>query len=198
VKIPIPAAVLAGGASRRMGAAGSKAALPYGAGTLAEHQTGRLARLFESVRLVAREPPAFPVGPARLLLDTDPERSAMSGLLRALEEAEDRVLVLAVDLPLVPEAVLAELARRSLASDAPALLPDNGGEIEPLAGVWRRSALEEGRRRAAAGDRSLRDFARAVGAVRFPDAEWRALDPSGNAFANVNTIDDWIVARSRA
>ena len=35
----MPAAVLAGGASRRMGA--PKAALPYGAGTLAEHQTGR-------------------------------------------------------------------------------------------------------------------------------------------------------------
>ena len=46
-KIPMPAAVLAGGASRRMGR--SKAALPYGAGTLLEFQTGRLADLFEEV-----------------------------------------------------------------------------------------------------------------------------------------------------
>jgi molybdopterin-guanine dinucleotide biosynthesis protein A len=192
----MPAAVLAGGASRRMGS--PKAALPYGSGSLAEHQTSRLARAFEEVWLVVRDAPEFPVGPARILLDTDPVRSALSGVLRALEEAADRVLLLAVDLPLVPEALLAELARRSLASDAAAVLPENAGELEPLAGVWRRSALTEGRRRAAAGERSLRDFARAVGAETMPESAWRDLDPSGNAFTNVNTVDDWLVARSRA
>jgi molybdopterin-guanine dinucleotide biosynthesis protein A len=192
----MPAAVLAGGASRRMGS--PKAALPYGAGTLAEHQTSRLSRAFEEVWLVVRDAPGFPFGPARVLFDSDPVQSALSGVLRALEEAADRVLVLAVDLPLVPEAVLAELARRSLASDAAAVLPENAGELEPLAGVWRRSALAEGRRRAAAGERSLRDFARAVGAEALPESAWRALDPSGNAFTNVNTVDDWLVARSRA
>jgi len=196
VPIRMPAAVLAGGASRRMGS--EKPALPYGSGTLAEHQTRRLARVFEQVWLVVRDAPGFSTGPARILFDTDPVRSALSGVLRALEETADRVLVLAVDLPLVPEALLAELARRSLASDAAAVLPENAGELEPLAGIWRRSALTEGRRRAGAGERSLRDFARAVGAEAFPESEWRAFDPSGNAFANLNTIEEWQVARSRA
>jgi molybdopterin-guanine dinucleotide biosynthesis protein A len=192
----MPAAVLAGGASRRMGS--PKAALPYGSGSLAEHQTSRLARAFEEVWLVVRDAPEFSVGPARILFDTDPVRSALSGVLRALEETADRVLVLAVDLPLVPEPLLADLARRSLASDAPAVLPENAGGLEPLAGVWRRSALAEGRRRAAAGERSLRDFARATGAEAVPESEWRVFDPSGNAFANLNTIEEWLVARSRA
>lgn len=196
MKIPMPAAVLAGGESRRMGT--PKESLPYGPGTLAEHQTSRLARIFQEVWIVVRETPAFAIGPAKPIFDDDPVRSAFSGLLRALEEAEDRVFVLAVDLPLLPDQLIAAIADRSLASAASALLPENAGDLEPLAGVWRRSTLAEGRRRAQAGDRSLRDFARAVGAGKFPDAEWRAIDPSGNAFANVNTIDDFVLARTRA
>ena len=122
----------------------------------------------------------------------------MSGVLRALEEARDRVLVLAVDLPLVPDPLLAALAARSLASGSAVVLPENGKELEPLGGVWRRSALEEGRRRAAAGERSLRDLARAAGLEVFPERDWRVFDPSGNAWTNVNTMDDWLVARTRA
>lgn len=196
MKIPFPAAVLAGGESRRMGR--PKESMPYGAGTLAEHQTARLARLFEEVWLVVREAPSFAIGPAKPIFDDDPVRSAFSGLLRALDEAADRIFVIAVDLPLVSNRLIAEIAGRSLASEASALLPENAGELEPLAGVWRRSALVEGRRRAEAGQRSLRDFARAVGAEPFPEAEWRAIDPSGNAFANVNTIEDFVLARTRA
>ena len=84
MKIAMPAAVLAGGASRRMGRA--KAALPYGAGTLLEFQTTRLAELFEEVLVVAKEAPAFAAGPARVVLDRATEHAAIHGLIRALEE----------------------------------------------------------------------------------------------------------------
>jgi molybdopterin-guanine dinucleotide biosynthesis protein A len=196
MRIAMPAAVLAGGASRRMGA--PKAALPYGRTTLAEHQTSRLAAMFDPVWLVVRDTPAFPFGPARLLFDDDPERSALSGLMRALAEAEDRVFVLAVDLPLLPEPVIRALAAASLSSGAGALLPETAGGLEPLAGVWRRAALSVAAERAGAGDRSLRGLAAAVGAEAFPEAAWRRIDPSGNAFANLNTVDDWAIARERA
>lgn len=192
----MPAAVLAGGASRRMGV--PKPSLPYGPGTLAEHQTRRLARFFEEVWLVVREAPSYPAGPARAIFDDEPEPCAMSGVLRAIAEASDHVFVLAVDLPLVSNRVIAAIASRGLASAANVVLPENGGNLEPLAGVWRHAALPEGRRRSAEGERSLRDFARAVGLEIFPEADWRAIDPSGNAFANVNTIDDWVLARERA
>lgn len=175
-----------------------KATLPYGRGTLAGHQIERLARVFREVWLVVRETPDFSPAPARMLFDGDPERSALSGLTRALEECEDRVFVLAVDLPLVPEPVLRAIARRGLESPAAAVLPETAGELEPLAGVWTRAALAEAKRRAAAGDRSLRRLAEAVGAEAFSEDAWRRLDPSGNAFSNLNTIEDWVVARERA
>ena len=194
--VSMPAAILAGGESRRMGVA--KATLPYGRGTLAQHQADRLARVFAEVWLVVREAPEYATGADCILLDSDAERSALSGLMRALEEARDRVFVLAVDLPLVPESVLGAIASRALASDAAAVLPETAGILEPLAGVWRREVLPEARRRAESGQRSLRGLAEAVRAEAFPESAWRALDPSGNAFANLNTLEDWALARDRA
>lgn len=196
MRIPFPAAVLAGGASRRMGV--PKGSLPYGAGTLAEHQTRRLSRLFSDVWLVVREEPEYACGPARLLFDGDPERSALSGVIRALEEAEDRVFVLAVDLPLAGDDLLLAIARRSLESEAAAVLPRSERGLEPLAGVWRRAALAEAHRRAASGERSLQGLAKAAGLEVIAPEEWRELDPSGNAFENLNTIAEWTTARERA
>jgi len=192
----MPAAVLAGGASRRMGV--PKGSLPYGSGTLAEHQTRRVHGLFEEVWFVVRESPGYAFGPARLLFDSDPERSALSGLLRALEEAKDRVFVLAVDLPLVGEKLLEAIAWRSLETDAAAVLPESGGSLEPLAGVWRRSALATAAGCAGRGERSLQKIAVEVGAEVVSERDWRSIDPSGNAFANLNTISDWTEARGRA
>jgi molybdopterin-guanine dinucleotide biosynthesis protein A len=194
--LPMPAAVLAGGASRRMGR--PKAALPYGAATLLEFQTTRLAALFEEVLVVVKEEPASGVGPARVLLDRDPGHAAIHGLARVLEEVRDRVFVLAVDVPAMPPALARWLAERSLETDALAVVPRADGRLQPLAAVWRRGALTEARRRIAAGEPSLQELSRAVGAEVVDEAEWRKIDPSGNAFENLNTLEQYAASRERA
>ena len=194
--IPMPAAVLAGGASRRMGR--PKAALPWGAGTLAEHQTGRLARLFEEVWLVVKEPPEWAAGPARVILDGAAEAAAVHGLRRALAEARDRVFVLAVDLPALAESVIREIARRGIATARAAVVPEADGRLQPLAAVWRREALPELDRRLARGERALQGLAKAVGAEIIPEADWRVFDPSGNSFLNANTLQEYAALRERA
>jgi molybdenum cofactor guanylyltransferase len=194
--LPMPAAVLAGGASRRMGR--PKAALPYGATTLLEFQTTRLAALFDEVLVVAKERPAFPAGPARVVTDASPEHAAIHGLVRALAEARDRIFVLAVDLPAVPPALFAAIAERALSSEAAAVLPRAGGRLQPLAGVWRRAAAEEAERRISRGELSLHGLAEAIGAEIFEEADWSDIDPSGTAFANLNTLEDWAALRERA
>jgi molybdopterin-guanine dinucleotide biosynthesis protein A len=196
MRIPMPAAVLAGGASRRMGR--PKAALPYGAGTLLEFQTARLSEIFEDVFAVAKEPPAFPAGPARILLDRSPGRAAIHGLLRALEEARDRIFILGVDLPVLPDALIREIARRGLASEASAVVPRADGRLQPLAAVWRREALETARRRVAAGEMSLHGLLGDLDAEILEEPDWKAIDPSGNAFENLNTIEQYAALRERA
>jgi molybdopterin-guanine dinucleotide biosynthesis protein A len=196
MKIPLPAAVLAGGLSKRMGVA--KAALPYGGGTLLEFQTNRLALLFEEVLVAVKRPPAFAVGPARVLLDAAPEAAALHGLLRVLEEVPDRVLVLAVDLPAVGPALLRAIASRGLETAAPALVPEEGDRLQPLAAVWRREVLPLARERLSRGELSLHGLAEEAGAEIFPEAEWRGFDPGGHAFVNLNTMQEYLAMRERA
>jgi len=194
--LSMPAAVLAGGASSRMGR--PKAALRYGGGTLLEFQTRRLAETFEEVLVVVKEAPGFGVGPARVVLDRTPEAAAIHGLARALEEARDRIFVLAVDLPALTPAVARWIAERSLATEALAVVPRADGRLQPLAAVWRRAALPDVERHIARGQRSLRDLADAVRAEIFEESDWRAADPSGAAFANLNTLEEWEAHRERA
>ena len=196
MKLPMPAAVLAGGASRRMGR--PKAALAYGAGTLLEFQVDRLADLFEEVFVVVKEPPAFAHGVGRVVLDRTADHAAIHGLVRALEAARDHVFVLGVDLPAVPAALIRAIAERSLGSEASAVVPRADGRLQPLAAVWRHAALAVAERKIASGDLSLRELARDAGAVIFEETDWRAIDPSGAAFANLNTLEQYAALRERA
>ncbi len=192
----MPAAVLAGGASRRMGR--DKGDLPYGAGTLLQFQVARLAEIFREVWLVSKSAPRFPFAPARLLIDDTPAFAAVHGLARVLREAEDRVFVLAVDLPALSEAVIRLVGHRGLETRAPALLPSAGGLLQPLAAVWRRQAMPELEARVGRGDFSLHGLAQAIGAEVLPEDEWLAADPSGNSFLNVNTLEEYASLRERA
>jgi molybdopterin-guanine dinucleotide biosynthesis protein A len=175
-----------------------KATLPYGAGSLLEFQTRRLAKLFGEVLVVLKSPPDFPVGPARVVLDRRTEPAPIFGLLRALEETPSRVFVMAVDLPLLPDELIGAIARRGLRSSAPALVPHADGLPQPLAAVWDRAVLPFARERVARGDLSLNGLAEEAGAEVLTEPEWRAHDPSGNAFTNFNTIEAWATLRERA
>lgn len=196
MKFAMPAAVLAGGASRRMGR--PKAELPYGAATLLEFQTGRLANLFEEVFAVVKDPPDLPVGPARVLRDGVLGHAALYGLLRALEEAEDHVFVMAVDLPALSLELIRAIAERGSKTAALALLPRAGGVLQPLAAVWRREVLSLARERIARGSLSLHGLAEEAGAEVFSEEEWREIDPSGSAFLNMNTLEEYAAMRERA
>ena len=175
-----------------------KASLPYGAVTLLEFQTGRLAGLFDEVLVVAKEAPATPLGPARLVRDSDPGHAAVHGLARALEETPDRVFVLAVDLPALAPALIRAIAEESGRRDAAAVIPRADGRLQPLAGVWRAAALPAARRRIADGQLSVRGLAEEVGAAILDEDWWRRWDPSGASFANLNTLEDWAALRERA
>ena len=175
-----------------------KASLPFGSGTLLQHQILLLAPLFSEVFVVVKDAPDSALGRARVLLDSTSRQGAIFGLTRALEQVEDRLFVLAVDTPVLAPALIAEIARRGMKMTASVLLPRAEGRLQPLAAVWRRAVLPLALQRIASEQLSLQDLAQEAGAEVLEEAEWRPFDPSGNSFENLNTLEEYVAARERA
>jgi len=184
--------VLAGGQSTRMGK--DKALLPWGEGTLLGHTLARLRR-------VTARAPAILCGPeARyeqhgvpVFADSVTGAGALGGILTGLEklpEDAERGLFLAVDLPLVPEALLEHLLARSEEGiDAVACYSSSGPE--PLCAVYSRSCLEAVRECIEAERFKMTDFWTGICVhIVYPGALAEHGDPA-RMFRNANTPADY-------
>jgi molybdenum cofactor guanylyltransferase len=190
------AAVLAGGASRRMGR--DKATLPVGGVELASLALAAAARVAHPVALVA--PLGHPArrvadpGPGRapVRLVADPGRGPLAALAAALDALEaEHVLVLAGDHPGLRVALLDHLV--GLAGGAEAVACRRGRRLEPLVAVYRRApALAAARARLAdpAGDRSLLGLLAGLRTLVVEEAAWRPLDPDGRSFVDLDDPAD--------
>ena len=139
------AAVLAGGASRRMGR--DKATLAVGGVALAAGVLAAAARVADPVVLVA--PEGHPARGLGAPVVTDPGEGPLAALAAALAALEaDHVLVLATDHPGLVVDLLAHLA--ALAPRGEAVACRRGPRLEPLVAVYRRApALAAARARLA-------------------------------------------------
>jgi molybdopterin-guanine dinucleotide biosynthesis protein A len=182
----IGGAVLAGGASSRMG---SDKARREVAGVAAATRTARLlASLCQDVLLVGGEPP--PDAPGRRVPDPAGPRCALRGLVGALASSRaPRVLVVATDLPLLsPELLLALVAW----PEAEVVLPRRDEGLEPLCALWGREAvLPRARARLEGGRLALHELAAELDAAVLEGADLVAADPEGLALANANTPEEW-------
>jgi molybdopterin-guanine dinucleotide biosynthesis protein A len=189
----VAAAVLAGGASRRMGR--DKATMPVGGTPLAGLVLAAAARVADPVVLVAPEghparglvaPASHPARGLAAALVTDPGHGPLAALVAALDALDaGHVLVLAGDHPGLRVELLSHLV--GLRGRAEAVACRRGGRLEPLVAVYeRRPALAAAGARLGAGDRSLRGLLAALRTLVVEEAEWRRLDPDGRSFADLD------------
>jgi molybdenum cofactor guanylyltransferase len=184
----VAAAVLCGGASRRMGR--DKATLPVDGVPLAGRVRAAAARVADPVVLVAPDGhPAHRLGGPAV---ADPGQGPLAALAAALAAlATEQVLVLAGDHPDLEFALLAHLV--GLRAEGEAVVCRRAGRLEPLVAVYQRApALAAAGPRLAgrAGDRSLAGL---LGALRLrvvEEAEWRPFDPAGRSFADLDEPGD--------
>lgn len=187
----ISAVVLAGGRSRR-----------FGRDKLSEVVDGRplLAHAVVSVRAVADEvivvagvgELAVSLEGARVVHDPLPFEGPLAGLAVGLRACESPLaIVIGGDMPSLQSAVGQALLDRLLSGpvDAAVLEQEGGRRPLPLA-VRREPALAAAERLLEHGERSLRALAAALGAVKVPAAQWRALDPEGRSVRDVDSPDD--------
>ena len=182
------AAVLAGGASRRMGR--DKATLAVGGVELASLALAAAARVAHPVVLVA--PEGHPARRVAAPAVADPGLGPLAALAAALDAlAAEHVLVLAGDHPGLRVELLAHLV--ALAGEAEAVACRRGPRLEPLVAVYERApALAAARARLAgpAGSRSLTGLLADLGTLVVEEPEWRRLDPDGRSFVDLDDPAD--------
>jgi molybdopterin-guanine dinucleotide biosynthesis protein A len=189
------AAVLAGGASRRMGR--DKATMPVDGVELAALALAAAARVADPVVLVAPEGhPAHRLAGGGV---ADPGLGPLAALAAALAAlAAEHVLVLAGDHPGLRVELLAHLV--GLRAQGEAVACRRGPRLEPLVAVYRRApalAAAQARLAGPPAERSLRGLLADLRTVVVEEPQWRALDPDGRSFVDLDDQADLAAWRRR-
>lgn len=193
---PVGEFILAGGRSSRMGRA--KGLLTFGGEPLVVHA----ARLLESVS----EPRITPIiiGPPevyanlgiRVIPDDGENLGPLGGISTALRIATcEWNLIVGCDLPFLTRDWLEFLIARAAGSSADVVMPLNERGFEPLCAMYRRSARRAIAQALERGVRKITDGLAGLTVASIAPAEWKAFDPCGRLFKNVNTPEDYDEAR---
>jgi molybdopterin-guanine dinucleotide biosynthesis protein A len=190
----IPAVILAGGLSRRMGG-GDKCLLPLGDRPVLAHVIARLRPQVAALALNANgDATRFAdFGLSVVADDAADFAGPLAGILAALDWARrahpsaSAVLTVPADTPFLPR----DLAARLAEAGAPTLAR-SGGRVHPVVGLW-PVTLGDTLRKAlrTEGIRKVEDWTARLGAT-IVDFQGTAIDP----FYNINTPED--LARAAA
>lgn len=172
--------ILAGGRSKRMGT--SKAEL------FLERIAAAARPVFDEVLAVHRAD-GEPL-PIRTIFEPPHEgEGPIFGLRRALEDAPERCMIVAVDYPMITTELLSWIVDRAVASTAPAVVPVWHGHPQMLCAVYDPSLSPLIDARIAAGELDLRGLIAEAGAEMIAEDELRSRFP-GEPLFNVNTPDE--------
>lgn len=176
----VSGAVLAGGASRRMGR--DKATAPYGSGSLAGAVVAALAPQVCDVFIVGHAECAEALGLVNIEDPPPGRRGPVAGIAAALAAATTPwILVAACDDPGLPSDLVSRLLA---AAPQKAVVPRTDGTVHPLPCLLHRSLATAAGTALAEGRLSLRTWLQDQDAqpVTFPTREGQ--------FRNVNTPED--------
>lgn len=189
-------AVLAGGASSRMGTNKALLRARPGGPTMIETAVARLTEAGLAPHLLVTNSPGtvsflnIPTAP-----DDTPGAGPLGGIYTALNHlACERILVVACDMPLLNPRLLRYMA--SLPAAADALVPrwtgaEGSPHIETLHAIYSRQCVEPIRRRIEAGKLMVRALLDELNVQYLDEAEMRRYDPGLVSFRNVNTPEEW-------
>ncbi|HST04580.1 MAG TPA: molybdenum cofactor guanylyltransferase [Chloroflexia bacterium] len=192
----IGAAILAGGANRRMGQNKALLRLTPDGPTLIEVVVARLTEAgYPAPLLIANASgdyaflglPAYP--------DDVEGKGALGGILTALRRAPyERVLVVACDMPALNPALLRHMASLPSGNDAyvPTWVSTSGEvQVEPLHAIYSRTSIPVIERRISEDHLKLGDLLAALNVRYLTEPEVREYDPSLTSFSNINTPQEW-------
>lgn len=191
--------IQAGGESRRMGQ--DKALKPFLGKPLVTRMIDRLGHLGAQTLITSNHPENYAFLPLKVFPDQFPGRGTLGGLHTALFHASlPLVAVVACDLPFASAAMLERMVARMEKEGVDAVVPCWEGEDysparsgwEPLHAVYRReTCLPAVQASLEAGEWKVIDWFPRLQVRPFSLQESTDCDPSGLAFWNINTPEEF-------
>jgi molybdopterin-guanine dinucleotide biosynthesis protein A len=199
--LELSAAVLAGGASRRMGR--DKALMTLDGRTLLDRAVAAVASLAGDTFVVGDRASYHQFG-VPVVADLFPGAGPLGGIATALRHARhEHVLVVACDMPFLSLPLLRAMAAQP--RDYDVLVPVIGGSpnrlrtastYETLHAIYERSILPALELRIARGELQVAAALAGLVVRELPEAWLREYDPALRSFVNANRPDDWEAAKA--
>lgn len=187
--------IQAGGRSSRMGE--NKALMSLSGQPLIQRVVERVRPIAQELYIVTNDISEYSFLGVNTITDSIPNKGAIGGLYTAMDiSVNDYVAVVACDLPFVNQAILLKGLDLLIQTEADVAIPKTGETFyEPLHAVYRRKPCKEAIYQAILNDqRRLVSWLPCVRVVEMDMDLCKELDPSGLAFLNVNTQEDFIEA----
>ncbi len=183
----IAVAVLAGGASRRMGA--NKSLVELNGKPLIQHVLESLRRLNAPVLLVTNSPDQYSRFQVPMVPDIVPGKGSMGGIYSALvNSAAPFTLCVASDMPFLNVDLLIYLL--SLRTGFDAVVPMIDGQPQGLHAVYHRRCAEPIRKLIDRNELRITGLFEHLRVRLVGEAAIRAIDPELRSFTNLNTPEE--------
>jgi molybdopterin-guanine dinucleotide biosynthesis protein A len=190
--ITFTAAVIAGGKSSRMGQ--DKSFVHVGGIPMIERVIAALRAINPAeLILITNKPDAYAHLNLTMHADVLPEKGSLGGIYTAIYHTPSPyTLVAACDMPFLNPAVLRYLIEGQSEENAPydVVVPRVDDYPEPLHALYSKACLEPIRVRLEADQLKVIGFYESVRVRYVEESEWRAIDPDGRSFKNINTPDE--------
>lgn len=184
-------AVIAGGENSRMPVL--KGLLTVNGKTIIENSLGILGKIFKNVVVSTNMPEEYFRFKAPLIGDIKMERGPMTGILSVLAATgEDSVFVVACDMPFINERLIRHMVESFEAgSKVDAVIPVFEGREQPLFGIYANTVIRTMEKLIGQRQTGLTNMLKALRVLYITEEEVKGIDPLGEAFININTVEDY-------
>ncbi len=190
--------IQAGGQSSRMGE--DKALKTFLGRPLIQRVVARLAPIADELIVTTNRPEDYRFLDLPLFPDLKPGRGALGGLYTAIASASHPIVaVAACDMPFASASLLEAASRLLVEEEADVVIPKSDEGYEPIHAVYRRATCLPAIEASIDADqwKVIAWFPQVKVRVLTPD-EIERYDPSGLAFWNVNTPEEFSKAKEIA
>ena len=190
--------IQAGGQSSRMGE--DKALKPFLGRPLVQRVVERLSPIADEVIVTTNRPDIYQFLNCRLFPDLKPGRGALGGLYTAIASAAHPIVaVVACDMPFASATLIEGMTQILVKNEADVVIAKSEEGYEPIHAVYRREACLPAIEAAIEADQwKVIAWFPQVKVHTLTAQDIRQYDPSGLAFWNVNTPEEFMEAEQIA